>query len=481
MKIFDGKYLFKTLSVIGLIMLLCMVTDGAAIAIAIPFSIIAWFRKKYESLIFWILLLMTSIIINSYFMPKGPIYGYAQRGALVLLGCIGVAQFTSSKRNAIIGTMLGMLVYILYMVIPSIGGYYPIVSYLKIALFIFIYLALSGTTNSALMSQRLDITKVRSVYLAFGIVIILGSMMVLPFPDIGQLKAEEYEDLLLSGAQVVSLFKGMTYHSQTLGPVVVMLSSLIMADVLFGIRKFNWLYVLLLICAPYLIYTTSSRTAMGAYIFVNAILFFMFVRTRNIRALWRRTVYMLVFVVGFMGLVLVMFSTSVQDGIARFVLKYDSSATLSDVSFEQATATRQGLIDVALDDFKRKPLLGNGFQVDERLLRMMGNASGLPLSAPVEKGFWITAVLQEGGVIGFIIYLSFLVSVSLKMRRGGYKCALALFLLLHILNFGEFTMFSMSGNGGFLWTMVFMGLIIDGFRRREESQRLGWSLNGRWQ
>ena len=53
MKIFDGKYLFKTLSVIGLIMLLCMVTDGAAIAIAIPFSIIAWFRKKYESLIFW--------------------------------------------------------------------------------------------------------------------------------------------------------------------------------------------------------------------------------------------------------------------------------------------------------------------------------------------------------------------------------------------------------------------------------------------
>jgi len=37
-------------------------------------------------------------------------------------------------------------------------------------------------------------------------------------------------------------------------------------------------------------------------------------------------------------------------------------------------------------------------------------------------------------------------------------------------NFGEFTFFSLSGAGGMQWGMVFVGLILDGQRMKDESR-----------
>ena len=94
------------------------------------------------------------------------------------------------------------------------------------------------------------------------------------------------------------------------------------------------------------------------------------------------------------------------------------------------------------------------------------------LTAPIEKGVWVTAVLEEGGVIGWIIFVVFLMACIYKsIRRGAYIGASCLFLCV-LTNLGEFTFFSMSYTGGFTWAMVFVGLALDIRKMKDENEAM---------
>ena len=466
MRPYDFGYLIRTLALITMLMLACMVSDGIAVAIAIPFSVFALISNKPEKVFFWAMFLMASIVINPFFLPKGSAYGVIQRGLLVLIGFSGVFRLAGSRKNAVIGALLWMMAYIAYMIIPSATGWWPMVSFLKLGLFILIFLALVSMTNTVLVNENVDSRRIRSVFLAFCILFIFGSLALLPFPSIGQLSGEEYQLALMAGKAPKSLFKGMANQSQALGPVVTMIGALLLADLMFGIKKFDALYVSLFLCVPYLIYSTSSRTAMASFILAVGFMLYHFVKARNIAASWRTKILSMALLLGTIGSVVVVCSSGFRDSIAQYALKTDGGAKAGDVSWEAATSSRQGLMDEALMDFKRKPVFGNGFQVEEKLLYRMGGSKGLLLSAPVEKGVWITAVLQEGGTVGFVLYCAFLIFVLMKMSERKYYVSLTMFVLFHILNLGEFTLFSMSGLGGFMWTLVFVALIIDESRIR---------------
>ena len=139
---------------------------------------------------------------------------------------------------------------------------------------------------------------------------------------------------------------------------------------------------------------------------------------------------------------------------------------------EAIMSTRQGLIDRSLYYFRKKPLLGNGFQVSEAMsdLKLKGVSS--VLSAPVEKGVWVTAVLEEGGVIGWVLFTGFLVvCITASIKRRAYIGASCLFLCT-LTNLGEFTFFSMSYTGGFSWAMVFVGLALDVRKMKDENEAI---------
>lgn len=465
---YDLKVLIKTFLAIISMMAICKVSNGAGIVVVIPFLLFALFQRKSESAFFWMLFLLTSVCINSFFLPKGSAYGIIQRGALLLLGLSGFVTLAGQRRSAIAASMLSMYAYIFYMIIPSSSGWAPYVSFLKLILFFFIFNALVSATNSLLVSKQLDVRKLRSIYLAFAILFIFGSILVIPFPAISQLSGEDYINAVNSGANVVSLFKGMTVQSQSLGPVVVALAGMLLSDLLFGIRRVNRLYVCLLAICPYLIYKTSSRTAMFSLVLICFVNIYFFMRARNIKSTWRTKVFSTAIIFAIMGMVAMAAVPSLRDGVARYILKYNSAdVTMADVNFDDAISTRQGLIDTAMEDFRKKPILGNGFQVDERLLTFIDvNKGGLILSAPIEKGVWVTAVLQEGGVCGFTLLLAIFLNIVLVMLKRHYYIGLSMFAALLLLNMGEFTMFSMSGLGGFIWAMVFVGIALDESRIR---------------
>ena len=88
------------------------------------------------------------------------------------------------------------------------------------------------------------------------------------------------------------------------------------------------------------------------------------------------------------------------------------------------------------------------------------------MSAPIEKGVWITAVLEEGGLMGFLLFAGFLVvCFALLVKRHAYIGAGALWVFA-VVNMGEFNFFSMSYTGGFEWALVFAAVILDGQRMK---------------
>ena len=62
---------------------------------------------------------------------------------------------------------------------------------------------------------------------------ILGSIVLIPFPAISQLSGAEYVEAMKRGG-ALSLFKGMTMHSQSLGPCVAVIFSVLFADFVFS-------------------------------------------------------------------------------------------------------------------------------------------------------------------------------------------------------------------------------------------------------
>ncbi len=128
-------------------------------------------------------------------------------------------------------------------------------------------------------------------------------------------------------------------------------------------------------------------------------------------------------------------------------------------------------MDNAMANFRESPWIGNGFQVSKEFAYREIVSWKQVLSAPIEKGVWVTAVLEEGGVFGMTLFAIFLlVAIFGLLARRAVTGAAALFVFI-IANFGEFTFFSMSYTGGLMWAMVFTGVALDAQRLKEDRLR----------
>ena len=162
-----------------------------------------------------------------------------------------------------------------------------------------------------------------------------------------------------------------------------------------------------------------------------------------------------------------------RQGMVNYALKY-SNDDHAKFSTEEMMATRQGLIDRAMYNWRKKPLIGNGFQVSDEMQYEHRKGFADYLSAPIEKGVWISAVLEEGGIIGLSLFCFFWITAFFSLWAGRFYGTASLLLSLVIMNMAEFTIFSMSGIGGFIWCLVFMMAILEGWR--VDSERIGYGL-----
>lgn len=459
---YNKKFLVQCCLWLLAVMGLMKVTGGTGYIVCVPMIFWALAARKAEELFFWLLLAVSMLMCNHVLAPKNIIFMITQRGLMLFLGLMMTIRIAGTRNERILRPFTFMFAYILFMIIPSSFGWSPLVSFLKLLLFTMIYFAYFGISNEVSINPRTSTAKLRSAMLAPAMFFVFGSVLLIPFPGISMMNAEE----LLKNPDMSSLFKGMTMHSQSLGPIVSVLAVTVLADMLFSVKHYDPLYISILACCPLLIYKTSSRTGMGAFVLGIVYTVWLFSRARGIPGRWKGRVVNAMMILGLAGGVVLVALPSGRAGISRFLLKGHSDR----VSVEGVMNTRQFIIDRQLENFKKSPLLGHGFQVDEEMEGEKRNSLKEILSAPIEKGVWVTAVLEEGGIAGWLIFAIFLLTCIVgSAQRKAYIGSSSLFVVM-MTNLGEFTFFSMSYTGGFCWAMVFAGLAMDAQRLREEGR-----------
>jgi hypothetical protein len=142
---------------------------------------------------------------------------------------------------------------------------------------------------------------------------------------------------------------------------------------------------------------------------------------------------------------------AVAPAIESFVLKRGGS------SVEDAFLESRGLGAVEeFRNFVRRPLTGNGFGVypSGDFPEGVVTIAGIPISAPVEKGFLPTAVLEETGLFGGIAFVYLVLSLAIPAWKGGSLPLLAAFVACLFVNVGEENLLSPSGIGYYLWMLI---------------------------
>lgn len=468
--VYDLRALKKYLLILGGFTALSFLSRGYAFVL-LPICVgAALFQKKLVDLLFWVMVLCFTGVANPNLFPVTPItFVLARLSLFAVAGMLSMQVF--GKRNArIVSPFMGVFAYIAWEALISVQGFEPIVSYLKIMLFIPIYLALYGVANEVTATTRLNAKAVRSAILAMVIFIVFGSLAVWPFPSISQLSMRSVKDAIKVAQMVAeghSLFTGITNHSQALGPMLGVLLTLVFGDLIFSVKRWDPLYLATIVVGLFLIFKTSSRTALGTFIAGVAMMIWLFNMTRAMNARWKGKVMAGVFLAGIIVFVAILAVPSMRDRMLNFMLKVQSTekvATSADFTYERFTSSRQGLVEEAMYNFRKKPLLGNGFQVSEEMTHEKRTTLLDYMSAPIEKGVWPTAILEEGGVPGLILFGGFLLICFITLvHRHAYIGAGTLWVFA-VVNLGEFNFFSMSYTGGFEWALVFAAVILDGQR-----------------
>ena len=460
-KQYEWKTIVKYMAIILVTMVIGKVTGGIAIAVGVPILVLAAIaRDKPVELLFWTAFMLFFSMANRNIFANNGIVILTTRVTLVLMaGILSMNLFSKNRKVArLVSPFWGILAYIAWEFAASAQGWQPMVSFLKLILFIVIFLALICCTNRVNRSSRMNAKLLRSAFLGFICVMIFGSVL-LRRSGLAQLQGEDTLKAVLSG-ETVSLFTGMTCHSQVLGPFAALIGVFLFADLVFSIKKFDKLYVALLLCCPVLVYWTSSRTGMGTFMAGCGLVMFFAFRAKGLGNAWKQRLTSLAIlgtVVAGLGVIAV---PQVREGVMRYVVKYGGGKTKR-ITTEEVLASRQSKFDSMFAHIKEKPLQGHGFQVSEEMLYQKRTGIIEYLSAPVEKGTWVVAIIEEGGAIGMILFTGWAIYLLFALAKyHAYMGASVMFTFL-VANMGEFSIFSMSYIGGFFWALAFVAICYD--------------------
>lgn len=471
--------------------LLCRVTQGYFAFVMVLYGLVCSVTRRYGHALCCFALFPLLVISNPYLVPKPTAMGTALRFGPLLIG-MGLSLSAMGRRGGVCVPLGGLLLYLCCAVFSSLHGWCPPVSFLKLLNFTLFMVGIwLGTRN--LHRYPIEMEKVRVFLLTIACLVVFGSLATLPFPAIAYpldiIMSNVMKDQGLDAANAyfaskqggMTLFAGITFHSQALGPLCACLFSLVLADMLFVERKLVKLHLLLLLLLPCIMFMTRSRTALLAFL-VGCFMIFVFASKRanvSLRIkLWiRRTVAVSVFFLCFAAII----AEVSGNMVTRWIKKTDDVGELDRNLVDAVTNTRMGLFELSLDEFRRNPMFGMGFQVNYQTPVFYQQSKGLVLSAPVEKGLLPMMVLGEGGVVGALIFLVFLVVFYYKSLRRGYIVTLSLFTVFLATNIGEATFFSPGGAGGILWVMTVVGgFVIDMVIKQRSMFQNPWNQTQRY-
>jgi len=154
-------------------------------------------------------------------------------------------------------------------------------------------------------------------------------------------------------------------------------------------------------------------------------------------------------------LLLLLLFPAIGDGIYQFALK-DGRGNPRDLA-ESLEMSRGKAIAGSFANFIKHPLIGIGFGIpsDPASLNVSYDPFlGLPTSAPIEKGFIVTGLLEETGLIGAALFAIFIAAIIRRAIWSRRASLIALAVAVPLSNIAEVTIFSLGANGLVFWVLL---------------------------
>lgn len=462
------KLAFKQFIAFCVWVALARVSKGFILPVMTLLGMVWAFKGEFGKALSMYVMLLIMVVINPNILPKdGIMYAYGLRFGALLIGLTLAARgaMTPSRQALPLGMLL---LFLLVAVFSSVGGWCPVVSYLKLINFLVFLLGIWLGTKG-LQQDPQGVMVLRATVLALATFLIAGSAVLLPFPGISTLNAlktlGEVEDVALKNEIMreiidtggMTLFCGVTLQSQALSPLLACAFAWVTCDLLFVEGRFRLPHIGLLVCSLPLLYLTRSRVALLSVATVLVLVYFYLPQKMTLD---RKMKMWLGHILLFGGVALIAaagIAEARSDAITRWIRKTDNVQADQRSLSEAFTASRQGLIEMCMDDFHRNPALGMGFQVAEYTNEYAKQHKGLILSSPIEKGLLPIMVLGETGIVGavaFAIFLLFFYAGCAKKRLSITATLMTVFLAT---NMGEASFFSPGAEGGVEWLFCVVG------------------------
>lgn len=249
-------------------------------------------------------------------------------------------------------------------------------------------------------------------------------------------------------------FQGVLNHPQAFGPTAAVLGAWLGGRLL-GAARPRWFDMALLGLCLALVVLSEARTAGLALVLglASAVLVSPFIAGIPARRLMPGLASLRLHVLALMVTVALMFvGTALSDRLGDYMLKRGGAVSLLEI----ADASRGAVVYPMIANIEKKPWTGIGFGIASDPSSMQVDRDpvlGLPTGASIEKGVLPFAVLEELGILGFLLVVAWLWPMARRGARSGIA-AFAVLTTLLLTNLGESTLFSPGGMGLFLLILL---------------------------
>jgi hypothetical protein len=252
-------------------------------------------------------------------------------------------------------------------------------------------------------------------------------------------------------------FQGILNHPQALAATLSPVAAWLLAGVLFARDTLRWPAIAAVALVYGSLFLSESRTGMASSlmgVFAAAVTW-LFATRGSVLLASRARVYAMVAAVGLL-LVAALATGHFQGTLLKFAFKRAESREVSGAFFE----SRGSGIASQWQNFVDQPWLGHGFGVfaEGPPATSVVEVFGIPISAPVEKGFVFTAVLEETGILGgFCFFLMIFVCARAAWRSNDVRW-IAMFVACIAVNIGESILLAPGGIGLYDWLLIALAI-----------------------
>jgi len=262
-------------------------------------------------------------------------------------------------------------------------------------------------------------------------------------------------------------FQGILNHPQLFGLVMGLTAIVILnlQELNFFSSKLSFFFLIITI---YFLILSESRTAIFG--FFGACIVFLFIK-KNFNHKYKKYININLFKICFVILIFLISLFLIYKLNKFFYIEFidniftKSGRLINDTFLDTYLQTRGELIFTSYDNIYQKFWSGIGFGLasnPEQMMIIREEYFGIPFNAPVEKGNFLIAVLEELGFFGLIFFIIFLLKCLNSALASGSNF-ISIFFIVLFFNLGESSFFSTAGTGGLLNIFFTMSIAYKNF------------------